>query len=205
MGMHNRIHWDVDQLRQLYEVEGKTVTEIGAILGVHSKVVNKACKRLGIHMRRRGPPAGSDHPGWKGGVTTDKAGYVLRYRPEHPNCNSNGYIREHRLVMEQKLGRPLLPEEVVHHKDDNPANNHPDNLELFQSNSDHLAGTLKGKCPKWSEAGKERLAVAVRRPRKSSPRRTKYDEPMLFEQSDRSTARRHTGRQTPSRMGDRQP
>ena len=31
-----------------------------------------------------------------------------------------------RLVMEQKLGRPLLPEEDVHHKDENPLNNNID-------------------------------------------------------------------------------
>ena len=36
-----------------------------------------------------------------------------------------------RLVMEQKLGRPLLPEEDVHHKDENPLNNNIDNLEII--------------------------------------------------------------------------
>ena len=39
-------------------------------------------------------------------------------------------MREHRLVMEQHMGRPLEPWELVHHKDQNPGNNNIDNLEL---------------------------------------------------------------------------
>jgi len=42
----------------------------------------------------------------------------------------------HREVMEQKLGRKLLPGELVHHKDENKRNNDPDNLELT-TRSDH--------------------------------------------------------------------
>ena len=47
-----------------------------------------------------------------------EAGYVLVYCPEHPNANKNNgkYIYEHRLVMSNMLGRPLRPDEVVHHK-----------------------------------------------------------------------------------------
>ena len=59
------------------------------------------------------------------------------------------------------LGRPLLRTEVVHHKDDDPANNDPSNLQVFASNTDHLAATLKGKTPKWTEAGKERIAAGI--------------------------------------------
>lgn len=174
-----RIDWPVEQMRQWYEVEGKTVEQIGQLLGGRSgKLVNKVCKKHGFRMRRRGPKDGPEHTGWKGGRKPDKDGYILVYAPEHPHA-ANGYVREHRLVVEQLIGRYLLKTEVVHHKDDNRQNNHIDNLQLFASNADHLAATLKGKCPKWSAEGKAAILEAVRKPRKRKaiPPESKPDEP----------------------------
>ena len=45
---------------------------------------------------------------------------------------------EHRVVMEQLIGRCLVEGEVVHHVDENPANNAPDNLRLFSSQAEHM-------------------------------------------------------------------
>lgn len=45
---------------------------------------------------------------------------------------------EHRLVMENILGRRLTSDEIVHHKDHDKKNNHPDNLQLM-TRSEHIA------------------------------------------------------------------
>jgi len=45
----------------------------------------------------------------------------------------------HRIVAEIKLGRRLLPGEVVHHGDQNRRNPSPENLEVFQSQKEHAA------------------------------------------------------------------
>jgi hypothetical protein len=45
-------------------------------------------------------------------------------------------VREHRYLMAQYLGRPLLASEIVHHKDGNTLNNSRDNLEVM-ANGQH--------------------------------------------------------------------
>jgi hypothetical protein len=64
-------------------------------------------------------------------------GYVLVWQPAHPAASSSGYVLEHRLVMEQHLKRYLLPDEVVHHRNGDRADNRIENLQLFDSNSSH--------------------------------------------------------------------
>lgn len=47
-------------------------------------------------------------------------------------------VHEHRLVAEITLRRTLRENEVVHHRDGNKRNNAPENLVVFQSQSDHV-------------------------------------------------------------------
>ena len=60
------------------------------------------------------------------------------WKPDHPHATPNGYVYEHRLVMEAKIGRYLRREEVVDHIDCDKSNNHPDNLRLHPSRSAHV-------------------------------------------------------------------
>lgn len=64
--------------------------------------------------------------------------YRLIFKPDHPFSSSRGYVREHRLVMEEHLGRYLDPKEEIHHIDGNGLNNSIENLQLLSSKSEHV-------------------------------------------------------------------
>jgi len=88
---------------------------------------------------------GSNNPAWKGGKYKDSNGYINIFMPDHPYTNVKGYIYEHRFIVEQTIGRYLLPKEVVHHIDGDKKNNNPENLKLFNSSSEHLKYHNKGE------------------------------------------------------------
>jgi len=50
--------------------------------------------------------------------------------------DSGTYV--HRWVEENKLGRKLKTNEVVHHIDGNPLNNSPNNLKVYRNQSEHM-------------------------------------------------------------------
>ena len=64
------------------------------------------------------------------GRTNDRDGYVF-VRVIKGNANKGKYKYEHRLVMEQIIGRELLSTETVHHKNGVRTDNRPENLELW--------------------------------------------------------------------------
>lgn len=60
----------------------------------------------------------------------DDDGYVLIWYPEHPNSR-RGLVREHTMVMSEKLGRPIRKNECIHHRNGIKTDNRIENLELW--------------------------------------------------------------------------
>ena len=87
-------------------------------------------------------PKGKYHYNWKGGRKFDKDGYIHIYKPDHP-FNNNKYVLEHRLVMEEYLGRYLTKEEIIHHKNEIKDDNRLENLAIYTRGS-HASIHLKG-------------------------------------------------------------
>lgn len=77
-------------------------------------------------------------------------GYVVIYKPNHPNAMSSdnwkGYVYEHIVMAEEDLGRLLRKDEEVHHLDLDRSNNRPSNLIV-------LSKKAHRKLHKWIQNG----------------------------------------------------
>ena len=146
--------------------------EIAEIVGCPIKYVQKIwLKNPHLKRPKQAPPVGKCNPAYKTGRSIQKDGYALVcIPPGHPygrywkGPEKYGRIYEHRKVMEEYIGRYLLPSEVVDHIDGCSLHNDIKNLRLFDSNKDHLKKTLAGKTPDWSQRGQENFVGKIARP-----------------------------------------
>lgn len=142
--------WDKEWLLSNYEKKQRTILSMADEIGCAPSSVTRALDRNGIKRRtikevqyltskknKKGENAGN----WQGGRRLFKKkaskNYRYIYTPEHPNATKDGYVFEHRLVMEEKLGRILDKKELVHHKNGDSLDNRPENLEVV-SKSQHV-------------------------------------------------------------------
>jgi hypothetical protein len=79
----------------------------------------------------------TNHPHWQGGEVK-MLGYVVIKTIGHPYGNELGYVKRSRLVMEEYMGRYLLPDEAVHHINKDREDDSIENLMYFENNSTHM-------------------------------------------------------------------
>lgn len=89
-------------------------------------------------------------PLWNITKTIKYGRYIRAVLPEHPNSSKRGYIALHRVLMENKLGRLLENNEVIHHINGDGQDNNIENLQVM-TRSDHmkLHRSLLIKNKKW--------------------------------------------------------
>ena len=99
----------------------------------HGKTKSCGClnRRLSSERMR-----GENNCQYRSGEGISK-GYRYIMAPDHPCKNTNGRVAEHRLIMENHIGRYLEPCEVVHHIDNDRLNNNIENLLLLPGTSEH--------------------------------------------------------------------
>lgn len=110
MGGRNWLEWENDIIREFFpsggsaeclrHLEHRSITSI-----------QKQAQKLGVKQGTKF-------------FHVSKGGYIVL----EPKRGQKQYL--HRLIMEDKLGRKLEEDELVHHIDGNKMNNHPDNLAL---------------------------------------------------------------------------
>lgn len=124
---------DLRKVNQIYDLfeGGASITEIVKAIGTNRESVRKyllkrytPAQKRKIVLRNFKQPKGELSPSWKGGREITHAGYVRLWISRHER------VLEHRLVMEQHLGRKLFRHEVVHHINGNNGDNRLANLEL---------------------------------------------------------------------------
>lgn len=137
--------------------------DVAKILGFSARYMRKIAKKNNYPQLQRGAQPGENNHQYVSGRRIDPDGYVLVTAPkDHPYARRRSQRQgklmfEHRLVLEQKLGRYLLPEEVVDHIDGLSLHNDPANLRLFAVNGDHLHETIAGRPKQFSVSGLDNM------------------------------------------------
>jgi len=122
------------QMESWYD-SGMSQDEIARRVGASQAAVSRYLRSTGRYGYRAS--AGKNASRYKNGRIFIHGYVYLLVEDGDPFAsmrNSMGYVAEHRLVMAQKLGRPLARSETVHHINGDKTDNRRRNLQLRQGN-----------------------------------------------------------------------
>jgi hypothetical protein len=135
--------------------------QVSEKLGIDRSTLRYNLHKIGFYSSLKQGEWDISHKYFKG-ETKNSYGYALIKKRNHPFCDSQGYIKRSRLVMEKFLGRYLKSKEVIHHIDGNKGNDNLCNLMLFETDKLHLryhrlteGNTQKDKAIKWAKEWKK--------------------------------------------------
>lgn len=133
-----------------YVEQDASINDIAAGYGVSYEAIRYHLCRAGVQLRKAGcqterakdKQRGQNHHSWRGGRYRRSTGYWYLLVPEHPRVNRDGYVPEHRLVVERHLLATdprnealrdglLRRSYVVHHKNHDKGDNRVENLEAM--------------------------------------------------------------------------
>jgi HNH endonuclease len=125
---------DIDELRERVAA-GDSRARLRQHFDASDGTLQNVMREHGLSTRWRTVTyRGKGHHSWRGGEHINTSGYRLVKAPEgherHGQIGSQGYVLEHRLKMEEALGRRLESWEVVHHLNGDRQDNRLENLEL---------------------------------------------------------------------------